>query len=51
MSVQQQTMDRSHVDQPHWEAGTVKTDPITVQVRMNNYGRPALTNDKSKVNY
>jgi len=51
MSVQQQTMDRSHVDQPHWEAGTVKTDPITGQVRMNNYGRPALTNDKSKVNY
>lgn len=51
MSVQQQTMDRSHQGQPHWEAGRVKTDPLTGVVRENNYGRPALTNEKSKVNY
>lgn len=51
MSVQQQTMDRSHPGQPHWEAGRVKTDPRTGEVRYNNYGRPALTNDKSKVDY
>ena len=51
MSVQQQTMDRSHPGQPHWEAGSVKTDPLTGAVRENNYGRPALTNDKSKVDY
>lgn len=51
MSVQQQTMDRSHPGQAHWEAGRVKTDPRTGAVRENNYGRPALTNDKSKVDY
>lgn len=51
MSVQQQTMDRSHPGQAHWEAGRVKTDPDTGIARQNNYGRPALTNDKSKVNY
>lgn len=51
MSVQQQTMDRSHPNQPHWEAGQVKTDPRTGVPRKNDYGRPALTNDKSKANY
>jgi hypothetical protein len=51
MSVQQQTMDRSHPGQAHWEAGRVKIDPRTGAVRENNYGRPALTNDKSKVDY
>lgn len=51
MSVQQQTMDRNHPGQAHWEAGRVKTDPRTGAVRENNYGRPALTNDKSKVDY
>lgn len=51
MSVQQQTMDRSHPGQAHWEAGRVKTDPLTGAVRENNYGRPALANDKSKVDY
>ncbi|MBC3863703.1 RHS repeat-associated core domain-containing protein [Undibacterium jejuense] len=51
MSVQQQTMDRSHPDQSHWEAGRVKTDPLTGAIRENNYGRPALKNDKSKVDY
>jgi hypothetical protein len=48
-SVQQQTLDRSHQGQPHWEAGQVKTD--NGKVRMNNYGRPKLDNNKSKVNY
>lgn len=48
-SVQQQTKDRSHEGQPHWEAGTVKTDNGTP--RMNNYGRAKLENNKSKVNY
>jgi hypothetical protein len=48
-SVQQQTMDRSHKGDPHWEAGKVKTDNGTV--RTNNYGRPKLENTKSKVNY
>lgn len=51
MSVQQQTMDRSHPGQAHWEAGRVKTDPRTGAVRENKHGRPALTNDKSKVDY
>ena len=51
VSVQQQTMDRSHADQPHWEAGTVKTDPVTGAVRMNNYDRPAIQNSKSKADY
>ena len=51
MSVQQQTMDKSHPGQPHWEAGRVKIDKETGSVRMNNHGRPTLTNDKSKVNY
>ncbi|WP_445371982.1 RHS repeat-associated core domain-containing protein [Methylomonas sp. HW2-6] len=50
-SVQQQTLDSSHPGQGHWEAGSVKTDPLTGEVRMNDYGRPKLTNDKSKVNY
>jgi hypothetical protein len=51
MSVQQQTLDRSHLGQSHWEAGPVKIDPLTGAVRQNNYGRPALANDKSKVDY
>ncbi|HLW39764.1 MAG TPA: hypothetical protein VKX31_05180 [Brumimicrobium sp.] len=48
-SVQQQTKDRSHQGQPHWEAGKVKTD--NGKPRMNNYGRPKLENNKSKVDY
>jgi hypothetical protein len=35
----------------HWEAGRVKIDLRTGAVRKNNYGRPALKNDKSKVDY
>ncbi len=50
-SVQQQTMDRSHPNEKHWEAGRVKTDDLSGKVRYNNYGRPQLSNDKSKVNY
>ncbi len=50
-SVQQQTMDRSHPGQAHWEAGRVKTDRDTGQIRMNDYGRPRLSNEKSKVDY
>jgi hypothetical protein len=50
-SVQQQTMDSSHHGQGHWEAGTVKIDPVTGEVMMNNYGRPKLRNDKSKMDY
>ena len=48
-SVQQQTLDRSHKGQPHWEAGTVKSDNGTIFT--NRYGRPKLTNNKSKVDY
>jgi hypothetical protein len=60
-SVQQQTMDTSHPGENHWEAGSVKVDPVrldpatgTVQtdaVRMNPHGRPKLTNTKSKMGY
>ncbi|MBR3938653.1 MAG: RHS repeat-associated core domain-containing protein [Bacteroidales bacterium] len=50
-SVQQQTKDVSHKDSPHWEAGSVKVDPETKQIRTNSYGRPSLKNEKSKVNY
>jgi len=49
-SVQQQTMDRSHQGENHWEAGKVKTDRDG-NTRMNNYDRPKLENDKTKVNY
>jgi RHS repeat-associated protein len=51
MSVQDQSMDRSHAGQRHWEAGPVKTDPRTGASRETKHGRPALTNDKSKVDY
>ena len=47
-SVQQQTMDSSHPGQGHWEADKVKVDDAG-NTRMNNYGRPKLQNDKSKV--
>ena len=50
-SVQQQTMDRSHPGQGHWEAGDVKTDARTGEARMNDYGRAKLKNTKSKVDY
>ena len=48
-SVQQQTKDRSHQEQPHWEAGNVKIRDG--QVQHNRYNRPKLENNKSKVNY
>ncbi len=50
-SVQQQTMNRSHPGQGRWGAGKVKSDPVTGEVRTNEYGRPVLENDKSKVDY
>jgi len=50
-SVQQQTLDRSHPGQGHWEAGTVKTDPRTGEIRFNDYGRPKLKSNKSKADY
>ena len=49
-SVQEQTKDRSHQGQPHWEAGNTKADRDG-NPRMNDYGRPKLDNNKSKVNY
>ncbi|WP_187619883.1 RHS repeat-associated core domain-containing protein [Paraburkholderia sp. UCT2] len=50
-TVQQQTMDSSHVDSPHWEAGKVKVDPITGETRINDYGRPKIANPKGKAYY
>ena len=50
-TVQQQTMDVSHQDEPHWEAGKVKVDPITGETRMNDYGRPKIANPKGKAYY
>lgn len=49
-SVQQQTKDRSHEGQPHWEAGKVKTN-TDGSARTNDYGRPKIVNQKSKVDY
>jgi hypothetical protein len=50
-SVQQQTMDRSHPGQSHWEAGPTNTDPVSGETRLSTHGRPKLTNQKSKANY
>ena len=50
-SVQQQTMDRSHRGQSHWEAGAVKVDGATGRVIFNNYGCRRLLNGKSKIDY
>ena len=49
-SVQQQTLDSSHKDQPHWESGNVKKDDWG-NPRYNQYGRTKLESDKSKVYY
>ena len=49
-SLQEQTMDISHPDKPHWEAGKVKTDDFG-NPRMNKYGRPQLRNGKGKAYY
>ena len=49
-SVQQQTMDRSHQEEPHWEAGSVKIDNWN-NPQYNQYGRPKLNSDKSKTYY
>ena len=49
-SVQQQTLDRSHKEQPHWEAGNIKKDTWG-NPSFNQYGRTKLKSDKSKVYY
>jgi RHS repeat-associated protein len=49
-SVQQQTMDVSHPDKPHWEAGKVKLDD-NGSPRMSKHGRPQLRNGKGKAFY
>ena len=49
-SVQQQTMDLSHPDKPHWEAGTVKLDD-NGNPRMNKHSRPQIQNGKGKAFY
>ena len=49
-SVQQQTLDRSHKEQPHWEAGSVKKDTWG-NPSFNRYGRTKLKSNKSKVYY
>ena len=48
-TVQQQMMDSSHKDKPHWEAGKVKTEKG--QTRMNEHGRPKIANPKGKAYY
>ena len=49
-SVQQQTLDRSHENSPHWEAADVKVDDHG-ETQMNSYGRPKLDSKKSKRYY
>lgn len=49
-SVQQQTLDSSHPGVKHWEAGSVRKD-ADGNVKMNNYGRSRLNNEKSKIIY
>ncbi|WP_236223328.1 RHS repeat-associated core domain-containing protein, partial [Pseudomonas asiatica] len=49
-SVQQQTMDLSHPDKPHWEAGTVKLDDQG-NPRMSKHSRPQIQNGKGKAFY
>jgi RHS repeat-associated protein len=49
-SVQQQTMDISHPDKPHWEAGRVKLDDDG-NPRLSKHGRPQIRNGKGKAFY
>lgn len=49
-SVQQQTLDSSHIDNPHWEAGKVKLDDDG-NPRMSKHGRPQIRNGKGKSFY
>jgi hypothetical protein len=48
-SVQQQTLDRSHKEQPHWEAGKIKIREN--QIQYNSYNRVKLETSKSKTYY
>ena len=50
-SEQQQTLDCSHENSPHWEAAGVKVDKRTGETQMNPYGRPKLRSNKSKRYY
>ena len=49
-SVQQQTLDRSHAEQPHWEAGDIRKDKQGNN-KYNRYGWPRLDDRKSKEYY
>jgi RHS repeat-associated protein len=50
-TVQQQTMDVSHPDDFHWEAGKVKINLTDGKTRLNDYGRPKIANPKGKAYY
>jgi hypothetical protein len=49
-SVQQQKLDSSHIDKPHWEAGKVKLDDDG-NPRMSRHNRPQIRNGKGKAFY
>ena len=44
-------MDVRHMEEPNWEAGKVKIDPLSGETRMNDYGRPKIANPKGKDYY
>lgn len=44
--VTENTMDRSHPGDPHWEAGRIKENQ-----QVDNYGRWRVQNDKIKINF
>jgi hypothetical protein len=46
MLVTENTLDRTHPGQPHWEAGPMKDN-----MQVDNYGRYRVSNDKIKVNF
>jgi hypothetical protein len=46
MLLTENTMDRSHPGEPHWEAGKMKES-----MAIDNHGRYRVQNDKVKVNF
>ena len=46
IKTKQQTLDRSHKEQPHWEAGKIKIREN--QIQYNSYNRVKLETSKSK---
>jgi len=46
MLVTENTMDRSHPGEPHWEAGPAKPG-----LQIDNHGRYRVSNQKVKVNF